>query len=114
MNFCPIVSDSYVCYLSQEKLGSMLDKSMRVEKMVRSLGLAMGLDESSIATAQEAAPLASADLATAMVMEFTNLAGIMGRHYASKEGYSSAVSCFDLGLLAPFKSKVSEAKFLAL
>ncbi|BFI41976.1 glycyl-tRNA synthetase beta chain [Marchantia polymorpha subsp. ruderalis] len=75
----------------QEKLGSMLDKSMRVEKMVRSLGLAMGLDESSIATAQEAAPLASADLATAMVMEFTNLAGIMGRHYASKEGYSSAV-----------------------
>ncbi|KAG6546216.1 hypothetical protein Mapa_012254 [Marchantia paleacea] len=75
----------------QEKLGSMLDKSMRVEKMVRSLGLAMDLDDSSIATAKEAAPLASADLATAMVMEFTNLAGIMGRHYASKEGYSSAV-----------------------
>ncbi|KAL2609569.1 hypothetical protein R1flu_028142 [Riccia fluitans] len=75
----------------QEKLGSMLDKSMRVEKMVWSLGLAMGLDESSIRAAQEAAPVASADLATAMVMEFTNLAGIMGKHYASKEGYSVAV-----------------------
>ncbi|KAL3699471.1 hypothetical protein R1sor_017493 [Riccia sorocarpa] len=75
----------------QEKLGSMLDKSLRVEKMVRSLGLAMGLDETSIRTAQEAAPIASADLATYMVMEFTNLAGIMGKHYASKEGYSLGV-----------------------
>ncbi|CAM6125405.1 unnamed protein product [Calypogeia fissa] len=76
----------------QEKLGSMLDKSKRIERMVQQLGVALGIDEASIKTAQEAAPLASADLATAMVTEFTSLAGVMGRHYALKEGYSTAVA----------------------
>jgi len=78
--------------LLQEKLGSMLDKSKRVENMVEPLASALGLDEASLATALQAASLATADLATAMVKEFTSLAGVMGRHYALREGQPVAVS----------------------
>lgn len=80
----------------QEKLGSMLDKSKRVESMVQSLGAALGIDEASLATARQAAPLAIADLATAMVTEFTSLAGSMGRHYALQGGQPAAVSCSEM------------------
>lgn len=59
--------------------------------MVQPLGLALGIDATGVNTGQEAAPLASADLATAMVTEFTSLAGIMGRHYALQEGFSNEV-----------------------
>jgi len=76
----------------QEKLGSMLDKSKRVESMMEALGAALGLDAVNLATAQQAAPLATADLATAMVMEFTSLAGVMGRHYALREGQPAPVA----------------------
>jgi hypothetical protein len=70
----------------------MLDKSKRVESMMEALGAALGLDAVNLATAQQAAPLATADLATAMVMEFTSLAGVMGRHYALREGQPAPVS----------------------
>ena len=70
----------------------MLDKSKRVESMMEALGAALGLDAVNLATAQQAAPLATADLATAMVMEFTSLAGVMGRHYALREGQPASVS----------------------
>lgn len=78
--------------LFQEKLGTMLDKSIRVEKMISELGELMGLDSESITVAHCAVPLASADLGTAVVMEFTSLAGIMGKHYALREGQSTAVA----------------------
>lgn len=72
----------------------MLDKSKRVEAMVDALASALGLDEASLAIARQAAPLATADLATAMVKEFTSLSGIMGRHYALREGQPPQVSTF--------------------
>lgn len=40
---------------------------------------------------QHAARLAKADLATATVMEMTDLAGTMGRHYAQKQVRSVCV-----------------------
>jgi len=72
-------------------LGSMLDKTKRVEKLILRLGAAMGLEENRLLVAQNAAEIAVSDLATAMVIEFTSLAGIMGRHYALREGYSQEV-----------------------
>lgn len=60
--------------------------------MVEPLAAALGLDEATLATARQAAPLATADLATAMVKEFTSLAGVMGRHYALQEGQPLPVS----------------------
>ena len=44
-----------------------------------------------ISTAQQAAALAHADLATSVVMEMTALAGTMGRHYAQQEGLPAPV-----------------------
>ena len=36
--------------------------------------------------------MARADLASSVVMEFTSLAGVMGKHYALQEGRSEAVA----------------------
>lgn len=44
----------------------------------------MGLDAAAN-TAVAAARLAKSDLATSVVMEMTDLAGTMGRHYAYKQ-----------------------------
>lgn len=78
--------------LFHEKLGSMLDKMTRVETMVVKLSLAMGINKDLHQIIQEAASLAMSDLATAVVTEFTSLAGIMGRHYALREGFSVQIA----------------------
>ena len=70
----------------------MLAKSERVEAMVGPLASALSLSEESRQVAAQAAPLAFADLGTSMVMEFTNLAGLMGMHYALREGQPPLVS----------------------
>ncbi|MCL7046918.1 hypothetical protein MKW94_006110 [Papaver nudicaule] len=78
--------------LFHEKLGTMLDKMMRVEKTVAKLCLAMGTDKDKIHVAQEAASLAMSDLATSVVTEFTSLSGTMARHYALRNGYSEEIA----------------------
>lgn len=76
----------------QEKLGSMLAKSRRLEAMVGSLSPLLGVSEEGEETVRKAVILAMADLGTAMVMEFTSLSGIMGRHYALREGQPPEVA----------------------
>ncbi|XP_038874263.1 glycine--tRNA ligase, chloroplastic/mitochondrial 2 isoform X2 [Benincasa hispida] len=78
--------------LFHEKLGSMLDKMTRMEAMVVKLSLAMGISQDLLQIIQEAASLAMSDLATAVVTEFTSLAGIMARHYALREGFSEQIA----------------------
>uniref|UniRef100_A0A7C9EYD9 glycine--tRNA ligase n=2 Tax=Opuntia streptacantha TaxID=393608 RepID=A0A7C9EYD9_OPUST len=78
--------------LFQEKLGTMLDKMMRVETLVSKLASSLGIERDQFQTVQEAASLAMSDLATAVVTEFTSLAGIMARHYALRDGYSEEVA----------------------
>lgn len=70
----------------QTKLGSMLDKTERVEKIVKSFCTLLSLDQSDTATAARAAHLAKADLMTHMVVEMTSLQGVMGRYYANLSG----------------------------
>ncbi len=70
----------------QEKLGSMLDKVHRVQRVVSPLADQLGLDEGDRAIAQRAAALFKSDLATQMVVELTSLQGIMGREYALISG----------------------------
>jgi len=82
----------------QNDLGTMLDKSDRVEKLSLSLSDSIGfskekgtgnvVDES----VRTAAHLCRADLATSVVTEFTDLGGVMGKHYALKDGLSSEVA----------------------
>ncbi|MGQ9909778.1 MAG: glycine--tRNA ligase subunit beta, partial [Candidatus Flexifilum sp.] len=76
----------------QEKLGSMLDKSERLTRLVEPLGALLSLSADDIATARRAAPLAKADLATQMVIEMTSLQGTMGREYARLSGEPEAVA----------------------
>jgi glycyl-tRNA synthetase len=74
------------------QLGSMLDKVQRLERLVKLLGPAMGLDTKEQATALRIAHLCKADLATRMVVEMTSLQGAMGREYARRSGETEAVA----------------------
>lgn len=76
----------------QEQLGSMLDKSRRLEQLVPHVGRALGLDGAEQEVAARAAHLCKADLATQLVIEFTNLQGTMGRHYALRSGEPEPVA----------------------
>lgn len=76
----------------QLKLGSMLDKSRRVEMLAGKLGPALGLSAGEQSVAQRAAHLGKADLVSHMVIEMTSLQGIMGRYYARLSGEPEAVA----------------------
>ena len=76
----------------QEKLGSMRDKSQRIEKLVVDLADDLGLTGEDLATTVRAAALCKADLATGMVVEMTSLQGVIGRYYALASGESEAVA----------------------
>ncbi|KAK7816116.1 glycine--trna ligase [Quercus suber] len=74
------------------KLGTMLDKMTRIQNMVTKLSSALQIDEAMLQVLQVAASLAMSDLATAVVTEFTSLAGIMARHYAIRDGYPEQIA----------------------
>ncbi|MGQ9515872.1 MAG: glycine--tRNA ligase subunit beta [Anaerolineae bacterium] len=76
----------------QERLGSMRDKSRRLERLVPILADELGLGQEERAVAVRAAYLSKADLATQMVIEMTSLQGIMGREYALHSGEPPAVA----------------------
>ncbi|RWR78792.1 glycine--tRNA ligase, chloroplastic/mitochondrial 2 isoform X1 [Cinnamomum micranthum f. kanehirae] len=78
--------------LFHEKLGTMLDKMTRIQKTVNKLSLAMCIDQNVLPIVHDATALARSDLATAVVMEFTSLSGIMARHYALRDGYSEQIA----------------------
>ena len=70
------------------KLGSMHERVRRIEALTSRLAPLLGADTS---LACEAARLAKADLATAMVGEFPELQGIMGAYYAAAEEHDPAI-----------------------
>ncbi|HCS41089.1 MAG TPA: glycine--tRNA ligase subunit alpha/beta [Anaerolineaceae bacterium] len=76
----------------QQKLGSMLDKSVRIRKMVEKLGPQLGLTSAEQQSALRAAELCKADLVTHMVVENTSLQGVMGRYYAKASGENEEVA----------------------
>jgi glycyl-tRNA synthetase beta chain len=66
----------------QAKLGTYADKTLRVKALAQLIGTRIGAG----AGVGRAAELAKADLMTAMVGEFPELQGIMGRRYAEAQG----------------------------
>jgi glycyl-tRNA synthetase len=76
----------------QTKLGSMLDKSDRMNKLVNDLIPMLGLETDQAIFARRAIYLAKADLVTHMVKEMTSLQGIIGREYALRSGESKEVA----------------------
>jgi len=75
----------------QTKLGSMLDKVQRLERLTPAIAKMLDLDSGETAAATRAAALSKADLATSMVVEMTALQGIMGGFYAQRGGEPEAV-----------------------
>jgi len=76
----------------QEQLGSVRDKSARLEKLVPKLADVTGTSETDQRVAVRAAHLCKADLATQMVIELTSLQGVMGAKYASLSGEEPEVA----------------------
>jgi glycyl-tRNA synthetase len=76
----------------QEKLGSMLDKSKRLETLAPQIGERLQLTAVELKTVERAARLCKADLATSMVVELTSLQGMMGYEYAKRSGETEAVA----------------------
>lgn len=75
----------------QAKLGTVYDKSLRIEKLSSDIIDLLKLNSDKEDTIR-AAKLCKADLVTGMVFEFTELQGIMGREYAKVSGENEAVS----------------------
>jgi glycyl-tRNA synthetase beta chain len=73
----------------QAKLGSIGEKSARTASLAGDIARALGVDP---ALAEEAAGLAKCDLVTAMVGEFPELQGVMGRYYALADGEPEEVA----------------------
>jgi glycyl-tRNA synthetase len=69
----------------------MLDKTHRLEALTPAVATMLNLDDAEQATAARAATLAKADLASNMVVEMTSLQGLMGGHYALRDGEPEAV-----------------------
>ena len=82
-----------------DKLGSLEDKSKRLQKLVPTICEFIGLD--NVDGAVKAARLAKADLSTMMVNEFPELQGVMGGYYASADGEPPEVCRAISGHYAP-------------
>jgi glycyl-tRNA synthetase beta chain len=65
------------------KLGTMAERVERIAALSREIAPLVGADAD---TAEKAARLAKADLASQMVGEFPELQGVMGRYYAGADG----------------------------
>lgn len=73
----------------QNRLGSLFDKTARVADIARRLAPLVGADPAQTVRAAE---LAKSDLVSAMVLEFGELQGIMGRYYATHDGEPDAAA----------------------
>ncbi len=71
-----------------EGMGTMADKSVRLQKLVKKIGPLCNISNEAIKIAEEAAGLCKSDLATNIIREkeFNSLQGYMGGFYAIQEG----------------------------
>ena len=73
----------------QKDLGTVFEKTERISALARLIATKTGADPEQAARAGE---LCKADLVTDMVLEFPELQGLMGYHYASHDGEPAAVA----------------------
>ena len=76
----------------QEKLGTMYDKTIRIQKLSEKIGVYLEIGEETEKNLYRASYLAKSDLVTKMVTEFTELQGKLGMEYASISGENEIVS----------------------
>jgi glycyl-tRNA synthetase beta chain len=85
-------TDALKGVMFQKGLGSMFDKTARLQAISKHIAEALTLSESQQKDAFQAASLAKCDLLTGMVRELTELQGVMGKKYALLQGESPSVS----------------------
>jgi glycyl-tRNA synthetase beta chain len=78
--------------LFQRDLGTVREKTARIEALTSALAKATGADDKTTAAAERAALLCKADLVTGVVGEFPELQGTMGRTYAERDGEGADVA----------------------
>ncbi len=76
----------------QEKLGTLYDKTLRVQKLSEKIASYLETGEETEKNLARAAYLGKADLVTKMVTEFTELQGVLGMEYAKISGENEIVS----------------------
>ncbi len=76
----------------QNRLGSVLDKVVRIETLAKALGAMLGAGDGVVETAVKGAALCKCDLVTLMVGELPELQGEVGRFYALKQGVAAEVA----------------------
>lgn len=76
----------------QKKLGTVLQKSERMERLATVIAAQATGDEAVADAAARAAHLAKADLVSQAVVEFTSQQGVMGGYYAKAQGESDVVA----------------------
>jgi glycyl-tRNA synthetase beta chain len=81
--------DALKTVVFQQKLGTLFDKTERVQRLARHIAELIG---ASIEHADRAALLSKCDLQSKMVGEFPELQGIMGRYLASHDGEAAEVA----------------------
>lgn len=76
----------------QAKLGTVRQKTERVQKLAARLASQLELLPDDVAMIERAALLAKGDLTTSMVIEFPDLQGVIGREYALVDGEDNEVA----------------------
>lgn len=76
----------------QEKLGTLYDKTLRIQKLSEKVADYLEVGDQTQENLNRASYLSKADLASKMVIEFTELQGKMGMEYASASGENEIVS----------------------
>jgi len=77
---------------SQNKLGTLYEKVLRVNRMSKEISTILELDKESLEQVNKTSLLMKNDLTTKMVYEFPELQGIMGRIYSKISGEPNEVS----------------------
>lgn len=81
--------DSLKNVVYQKQLGTLQDKSNRLQKTISKLAASLNYETNN---AKRAAELCLCDLLTDMVSEFPSLQGVMGRYYANADGEENEVA----------------------
>lgn len=87
--------------LFQDKLGSVYDKTQRIERLGEFIAQQLAIDSTQV---KRAAQLCKSDLVSAMVYEFPDMQGVAGFHYATCEGEDTEVA---LALREQYQPKFS-------
>jgi glycyl-tRNA synthetase beta chain len=81
--------DSLKSVLFQKQLGTLFEKSLRIAQMASLIAQSLNVDKDK---AYRAGLLSKTDLMTDMVMEFPDVQGVMGMHYARHDGEAEEVA----------------------